>query len=57
MWMLFGNAAGYFRQGRVLSLNRSVNDIHTTLGNAFGLTDQTFGNPAYCDGPIADLRA
>jgi hypothetical protein len=57
LWLLMGNANGYFRQGRVLNCNgRSVNDLHTSLGNAFGLTDMTFGNPAYCAGPLADLR-
>jgi hypothetical protein len=57
LWLLMGNANGYFRQGRVLNCaGRSVNDLHTSLGNAFGITDSTFGNPAYCSGPLADLR-
>jgi hypothetical protein len=57
-WLLMGNAAGYFKQGRVLDLkNRSTNDLHATLCNAFGVTTTTFGNPAYCAGPIADLLA
>ena len=58
LWMLMGNAGGYFKQGQVLNLgNRSVNDVHVTLQNAFGIADSTFGNPAYCTGPIANLRA
>jgi hypothetical protein len=58
MWLLMGNAAGYFRSGRVLNCGgRSLNDLHTSLGNAFGLTDKTFGNPAYCKGPLPDLIA
>jgi hypothetical protein len=57
-WLLMGNAAGYFKQGRVLDLkNRSTNDLHATLCNAFGVTTTTFGNPAYCAGPITDLLA
>ena len=36
---------------------RSTNDVHTSLCNAMGLDDATFGNPAYCDGPLAGLRA
>jgi hypothetical protein len=58
MWMLMGNAAGYFRQGRVLNLSgRATNDVHTTLCNAFGIADTSFGNPKYGTGAIAELRA
>ena len=58
MWTLMGNAAGYFRQGRVLSMNgRATNDLLATICNAFGITDKTFGNPAYGSGPITDLVA
>jgi len=57
LWFLMGNANGYFRQGRVLSVNgRSTNDLHTSLCNAFGIADTTFGNPAYCKGALTDLR-
>jgi hypothetical protein len=57
MWLLAGNAAGYFKQGRVIDVGgKSVNDLHTSLGNAFGIADTTFGNPAYCAGPLAALR-
>jgi hypothetical protein len=56
MWLLAGNANGYFRQGRVIDAGgKSLNDFHTSLGKAFGLSDNTFGNPAYCDGPLAAL--
>jgi len=58
LWMLMGNAGGYFKQGQVLSLgNRSVNDVHITLQNAFGIADTTFGNPAYCGGAVKELCA
>lgn len=56
MWMLMGNANGFFKQGRILDLGgKSLNDLHTSLGNAFGIADQTFGNPAYCAGPLTEL--
>lgn len=56
MWLLAGNANGFFRTGRIVDAGgKSLNDFHTSLGNAFGLTDTTFGNPAYCDGPLAVL--
>lgn len=55
-WLVMGNAAGYFRSGRILDAGgRSTNDLHTSLGNAFGIADQSFGNPAYCAGPLPDL--
>ena len=56
MWMLMGNAAGYFKSGQVVNLGgRSTNDVLTTVQNAFGIAGTTFGNPAYCDGPIANI--
>jgi hypothetical protein len=58
LWVLMGNANGYFKQGQVLKVKgRSTNDLHTNLCNAFGLTDKTFGNAAYCAGAIPELRA
>ena len=58
MWLLMGNAAGQFRSGRILNCaGRSVSDLHTSICNAFGISDQTFGNPAYCKGPLPDLTA
>ena len=58
MWLLMGNAGGYFKTGQILDCgNRSVNDVHVSLGNAMGLSDQSFGNSAYCDGPIEALNA
>jgi hypothetical protein len=58
MWLLMGNAGGYFQTGRILNCGgRSVNDVHVSLGNAMGLSDQSFGNPAYCDGPLTELNA
>jgi Protein of unknown function (DUF1552) len=56
MWLLMGNAGGQLRSGRVLDCGgRSVNDLHAALCNVFGITDRTFGNPAYCAGPLSGL--
>jgi len=53
MWLMMGNAGGYFKTGRVMDCNgRSVNDLHTSLCNAFGIADKTFGNAAYCGGAL-----
>jgi hypothetical protein len=58
LWLLMGNAGGYFKSGQVLQCGgRSVNDVHVSLQNAFGITDATFGNAAYCQGPLPNLRA
>lgn len=56
MWLLMGNAGGYFKSGRIIDCGgRSINDFHTSLCNAMGLPDKTFGNPAYCKGPLPGL--
>jgi hypothetical protein len=56
MWLLMGNAGGQFKTGRVIDCGgKSVNDLHTTLCNAFGDPIKTFGNPAYCAGPLSGL--
>lgn len=58
LWLLMGNSGGYFKQGRVLDVGgRSTSDVHTSLLNAFGIPDKTFGNPAYCAGPLTALQA
>jgi hypothetical protein len=58
LWMVMGNAAGYFKPGHVASLGgRATNDVLTTVQNAFGVSGNTFGNAAYCQGPIADILA
>jgi hypothetical protein len=31
------------------------NDLLVSLLNVFGVPDKTFGNPAYCSGPLARL--
>lgn len=56
LWLLMGNAGGYFRSGRILNVRgKTTNDLLTSVCNAFGLPDTTYGNPRYCSGPISDL--
>ncbi|MDD9935643.1 MAG: DUF1552 domain-containing protein [Myxococcales bacterium] len=56
LWLLMGNAGGYFRSGRILDLGgKPTNDLLTSLCQGFGLSDETFGNPRYCNGPLAEL--
>lgn len=58
LWVLMGNAGGYFKQGQVLDCgNRSTNDLHTSLQNAFGIADTKFGGAAYCQGPLPNIKA
>jgi hypothetical protein len=58
MWFVMGNVGGFLRQGQVLKLpGRSVSDLHVTIGHAFGIPDQTFGDAAFSTGPIAPLIA
>jgi Protein of unknown function (DUF1552) len=56
MWLTMGNAGGYFKTGRIVDCGgRSVNDLHTSLCNAYGIADKTFGNPAYCAGALPGI--
>lgn len=50
-------AAQPLTMGRFLSYSGSVphNNLLVSLLNVFGLPDKTFGNPAYCSGPLARL--
>jgi hypothetical protein len=54
-WFLAGNANGAFKPGRTVDCGgKSVNDVHTSICNAFGVQGK-FGNPAYCAGPLQAL--
>jgi uncharacterized protein DUF1552 len=55
-FVLAGSCQGYFQTGRYLSYNgESHCNLLTSLVNAMGYPDATFGDPAYCDGPLAGL--
>jgi hypothetical protein len=57
LWLVAGNAAGAFQQGRVIDCaGRGTNDLLTALANTFGVTG-TFGNPAYGSGPLTAMYA
>ncbi len=57
-WIVAGNANGYFRTGRFLQYAKGTghNDLFVSLANAMGVGISTFGNPAVCKGPLANLR-
>ncbi len=58
MWVMMGNVSSHFRTGRVIDCGgASVNDLHTSLCQAYGITDAKYGNPAYCNGPLPGLKA
>lgn len=55
-WVLAGGAGGYFRTGRYLTYDRwPHNDLLVSVCNAMGVETDTFGNPAYCRGPLPGL--
>jgi hypothetical protein len=56
-FILAGGAGGYFKTGRYLSFDGVVphNNLLVSIMNAMGLPAMTFGNPAYCTGPLAGL--
>ncbi len=54
--VLVGDAGGVLAPGRCLRLGgRSSNDLLLTLARCFGVDASTFGDPAHCTGPIAEL--
>jgi hypothetical protein len=68
--VLAGGAGGYFRTGRYLRFGnfpadgiknrephggRTMNDVLISLCHAMDVNVSTFGNPAYCTGPIGEL--
>ncbi|MEM6994637.1 MAG: DUF1552 domain-containing protein [Myxococcota bacterium] len=55
-FLLAGSAGGYFPTGRWLQYNgASHNDLLVSLANSMGVQTNTFGNPAYCTGPLSGL--
>lgn len=55
-YLLVGNAGGSLRTGRHVKCgHRSPNDLYITIQNTFGVTDNVFGDPAACTGPITQL--
>jgi hypothetical protein len=55
-YLLLGGCGGTFRTGRWLQFTgRSHNDLLLSLLNAMGVNATTYGNPAYCQGPLPGL--
>ncbi len=54
--ILCGGAGGYFRTGRFLEHpGLPHNNLLVSLANAVGSKMTTFGNPAFCTGPLPNL--
>ncbi len=56
-FLLAGSAGGAIRTGRFLKYTGTVshNNLLVSVLNAYGVDTRTFGNPAYCTGPLAGL--
>ncbi len=55
-YVLAGGCGGYFRTGRWLNYaGENHNDLLVSLCHAMGVPVATFGNPAYCTGPLTGL--
>lgn len=55
-YVLAGSCGGYFDTGRYLVFDdRNHNDLLVSLCNAMDVGVTTFGNPAYCAGPLPGL--
>lgn len=55
-YILGGSCGGYFRTGRYLQYDQDPhNNFLVSLCNAMGVQTNTFGNPAYCTGPLPNL--
>jgi hypothetical protein len=56
--VMLGNLGGTLKANQHINLNndRSTNDLFITIGQAMGLTNfNTFGDPEFVNGPIAEL--
>ena len=55
-YVLAGSAGGHFKTGRYLTYDRDPhNNLLVSLCQAMGVQTNTFGNPAYCTGPLKGL--
>ncbi len=55
-FVMAGDLGGHFRTGRYLAYDHQPhNNLLVSLQNAFGIESQTFGDPAFCTGPLAGL--
>ena len=58
-YVLAGSGGGFFDTGRYVQLpaRRPHGDLLVSLMQMMGMTETTFGDPAYCTGPITELHA
>lgn len=57
-FVLAGKCGGYFDTGKHVKYdNGSHNDLLITLMHAMGVQENKFGNPDFCNGPLAELKA
>jgi hypothetical protein len=56
MPLLLGGGGWAFRTGRYLTYQKNSHaDLLVSILNAMGVEQTTFGDPAYCTGPLAGL--
>ncbi|MCU0683053.1 MAG: DUF1552 domain-containing protein [Polyangiaceae bacterium] len=58
-FLLAGGAGGAWKTGRYLNFEGKVphNNLLVSILNGMGVATNTFGDPAYCTGPLAELAA
>lgn len=57
-FLLGGSCHGFFATGRHVAYDAvSHNNLLVTLLHAMGVDEDTFGDPAFCDGPLTELMA
>ena len=56
-FLVAGGASGYFKMGRMIEFAGEVphNNLLVSLLNSMGVNATTFGDPAYCTGPLPQL--
>jgi hypothetical protein len=56
-FLVAGGGSGYFKMGRMIDFAGDVphNNLLVSLLNAMGVNATTFGDPAYCTGPLNQL--
>jgi hypothetical protein len=55
-FVMAGSAGGYFRTGRFLDRqHESHNNLLLSIAQAYGVEGNSFGDPAYCTGPMSGL--
>jgi len=55
--VIAGGGGGALRSGRFVTYSprQPHNNLLVSLANAMGTNINTFGNPAYCTGPLSNL--